>query len=107
MFDTLLSSLHNILDAVISIYFWTLLAYVAAGWLVTLNIANPYHPVMRQVLQGLGALHEPILRPIRNLQYRIVPDMGGFDLSPVVALLLTHYLVRPVVHSVIDAARFG
>ena len=101
MADTLLFSLLNLLDAVIRIYFWTLLAYVIAGWLVALNIANPYHPVMRQVLQGLAAIHEPILRPIRAFQYRLIPNLGGFDLSPVIALLLAEYLVRPLIGSVI------
>ena len=101
MADSLLINLLHLLDAVIAIYFWTLLAYVIAGWLVALNIVNPYHPVMRQVLQGLGALHEPILRPIRNIQYRLMPNMAGFDLSPVAALLIAQYLVRPIVHDII------
>ena len=99
--------LLNLFDAIISIYFWTLLAYVVCSWLIALNIVNAYHPVMRQILQGLGALHEPILRPIRNLQYRLIPNMGGFDLSPVVALLLAEYLARPMVHSAINTFRFG
>ena len=97
----MLINLLHLLDAVIAIYFWTLLAYVIAGWLIALNIVNPYHPVMRQMLQGLGALHEPILRPIRNIQYRLIPNMGGFDLSPVAALLIAEYVVRPTLRSVI------
>ena len=101
MADTMLYILLDLLDALISIYFWTLLAYVAFNWMITLGIANPYNPVIRQVLQGLSALHEPILSPIRAWQYRLIPNMGGFDLSPIVALLAAEYIVRPVVRSVI------
>ena len=97
--------LPNLLDAVISIYFWTLLAYVLSSWLFALNIANPHHPVMRQVVQALAALHEPILRPIRSLLSRILPNMGGFDLSPLVALLLAQYLVRPMIESLFPGTR--
>ena len=107
MADSLLFSLLNLLDAVIRIYFWTLLAYVIAGWLVALNIVNPYHPVMRQVLQGLGAIHEPILRPIRAVQFRLIPNLGGFDLSPVVALLIAEYFLRRLIHDIIVGMNGG
>ena len=101
MADNMLINLLNLVDAVFAIYFWTLLAYVIAGWLAALNIVNPYNPVFRQIVQGLAALHEPILRPIRALQYRLIPNMGGFDLSPIVALLVVQYLIRPMVHQTI------
>ncbi|MGH6939551.1 YggT family protein [Hypericibacter sp.] len=41
----------------------------------------------------LYRLTEPALRPIR----RVVPTVGGLDLSPVVLLLLL-YFIRLVVH---------
>ncbi|MGD8998549.1 MAG: YggT family protein [Anaerolineae bacterium] len=41
---------------------------------------SPYHPVMRFLIQ----ITEPLLAPIR----RNLPVIGGFDFSPMVALLI-------------------
>jgi len=41
---------------------------------------DPYHPVMRFLIQ----ITEPLLAPIR----RNLPTMGGLDFSPMVALLI-------------------
>lgn len=99
----MLISLLQLIDAIIGLYFWTLLAYVIAGWLIVLRIVNPYQPLVRQLLQGLSALHEPILQPIRIWQYRLIPNMGGFDLSPVVALLAAEYLIGPGLKTILIA----
>jgi YggT family protein len=50
---------------------------------------EPWHPIRRFFNQ----LAEPILRPFRN----IVPPMGMFDLSPMVALIAIQILGRLVV----------
>lgn len=97
----MLISLLKLTDAIISLYFWTLLAYVASSWLIALRIINPYQPLVRQVLQGLSALHEPILQPIRVWQYRLIPNMGGFDLSPVVALMAAEFIIGPLIKTVL------
>ena len=44
---------------------------------------NIRQPIVGQIWDGLNRLLEPIYGPIR----RILPNMGGIDLSPLVALL--------------------
>ena len=95
------TSLLQLTDTVIALYIWSLLAYVISSWLIVFRIINPYQPLVRTILQGLSAIHEPILHPIRAVQYRIIPNLGGFDLSPIVALLAAQYLVGPLIKSVI------
>jgi YggT family protein len=68
---------------VINIYFWVILAMVVLSWLVGFNIVNGSNPYVRQVGLVLEKLTEPLLRPIR----RVLPDLGGFDISPVVLLI--------------------
>ena len=57
-------------------YFFTILIRVIMSW-VNPNPNNPIYIVLAQ-------LTEPLLRPVR----RIIPIMGGFDLSPLVVLIL-------------------
>lgn len=68
---------------VINVYFWIILAMVVLSWLVAFNVVNRSNPYVRQIGQALEKLTEPLLRPIR----RVLPDLGGIDLSPIVLLL--------------------
>ena len=68
---------------IIDVYFWIILATVILSWLVAFNVINRSNPSVRQIGQALEKLTEPLLRPIR----RVLPDLGGIDLSPVVLLI--------------------
>jgi YggT family protein len=68
---------------VINVYFWIILAMVVLSWLVAFNVVNRSNPYVRQIGQALERLTEPLLRPIR----RMLPDLGGIDISPIVLLI--------------------
>ena len=68
---------------VINLYTWVIIAAVIFSWLVAFNVINPHSDFVRAVWQGLNALTEPLLRPIR----RMLPDLGGLDISPIILLL--------------------
>lgn len=57
-----------------------LIIQVVLSWLIAFGVINPYNQVVRTVWQGLNALFEPILAPIRS----ILPNVGGLDFSPLV-----------------------
>ncbi len=57
---------------------------VVASWLVAFNIINTRNPTVYRVVAGLDAVAQPILRPFQ----RIIPPLGGVDISPVLALLV-------------------
>ena len=67
-----MNALLILIDNIIDIYIFTLLAYVIASWLVAFRIVNPWQPFVRVVLQGLGRLHEPLLGGIRS----VLPDLA-------------------------------
>jgi YggT family protein len=54
------------------------------SWLIAFNVINTYNPFVRALWQALTAVTEPLLRPIR----RMLPDLGGVDISPMILLLL-------------------
>ena len=53
------------------------------SWLIQFQVLNIRQQFVSQVWYGLSRLLEPIYAPIR----RILPNMGGIDLAPLVALL--------------------
>jgi uncharacterized protein YggT (Ycf19 family) len=65
------------------------------------RIINPYQPAVRAILGGLSAIHDPILLPFRRIQYRLLPNMGGLDLSPIVTLILAQYFIGPLMKDII------
>ena len=87
-----------LIDQIINLYIWTLLAYLAIGWLIAFKIINPWQPVVRMIIDALSRMHEPLLRPIR----RILPDFGALDVSPIVLFLLAQFF-RNLLHSMLPA----
>ena len=83
-----MTALILLIDQIVSLYFWTLLAYVAINWLVVFKIVNPWQPFVRMAIHFLGRIHEPLMRLVR----RYLPDLGGIDLSPIVLLLGVQFL---------------
>lgn len=63
---------------------WGLVIWAVLSWLIAFNVVNMQNRFVRGLVTGLDRLFEPLLRPIR----RILPDMGGIDLSPMVLILL-------------------
>ncbi|MGH6883300.1 MAG: YggT family protein [Hypericibacter sp.] len=83
----------TIIDVVIKLYSWVVIGSAIMSWLVSFGVLNTRNRFVYQVGDVLYRLTEPALRPIR----RVVPTVGGLDLSPVVLLLLL-YFIRLVVH---------
>jgi YggT family protein len=84
--------LLNFISLVISLYVYIIIAGAVMSWLIAFNVVNPYNQFVRSIWQGLNALTEPLLRPIR----RWMPDLGGIDISPVV-LIIACWFVQGVV----------
>ena len=83
----------DVLLLILQLYTYVIIAAVIASWLVAFGIINAYNPIARSVLRALHGLTEPLLAPIR----RIMPALGGLDLSPLIALILIYFLQRLIV----------
>jgi YggT family protein len=69
---------------ILDIYSAIIIASAIMSWLVAFGVVNVRNQVIRVVVDLLYRVTEPVLRPIR----RFLPNLGGIDISPVVALLL-------------------
>jgi YggT family protein len=89
----MIGALRDVVLIILNLYTYVIIAAVIASWLVGFGVINSYNQFARSVLRMLHALTEPVFGPIR----RIVPPMGGLDLSPMIALLLIIFLQRWIV----------
>ena len=85
-----MNALLWLINTVIQIYIWLLIAQAVLSWLLAFGIANRYNRVVSVVWDTLGRLTEPLLRPIRSF----LPNLGGLDISPVILILLLVFLQR-------------
>ena len=71
---------------------WLIIASVVVSWLVAFGVLNTRNDVVYRALDILNRITDPILRPIR----RLIPPMGGLDLSPMIVLLIIYVLQREI-----------
>ena len=72
----------------IDIYTWIVIAAVVMSWLVAFGVINTYNHFARSVVHLLDALTEPVFRQAR----RIIPPIGGLDISPLIVLIGLQFL---------------
>jgi YggT family protein len=77
-----------LLQELISLYWWIVIIAVVMSWLVAFGVVNTFHPFARGVVRFLDAVTEPVFRQVR----RIIPPIGGLDLSPLIVLILLEFL---------------
>jgi YggT family protein len=86
--DVVIGPLFWLLNTVINIYIWLLIAGAILSWLIAFNVVNTRNRFVYLVGDFLHRVTEPALRPIR----RVLPNLGGVDLSPLVLILLLLFL---------------
>ncbi|MDD7909361.1 MULTISPECIES: YggT family protein [Pseudovibrio] len=86
----------DVLMLILNLYTWVIIASAIFSWLYAFNIVNPSNQFVSMIGQMLYNLTEPLLRPIR----RLLPSMGGLDLSPIVLLIGIFFLQNVIVRYV-------
>ncbi len=89
--DAVLIALYQVVDIVLGLFVWALIISAILSWLVAFNVVNTSNQFVYAVGNFLYRLTEPFLRPIR----RVVPDLGGIDISPII-LILAIFFIRSV-----------
>lgn len=97
-----MASFLTIFNLFVSIVFWIIIIQVVLSWLVAFDILNMRQPFVYQVWNGLNRLTEPVYRPIR----RVMPEMGGIDLTPMIVLFLL-FALQVVINNNLAPMAYG
>jgi len=82
----------ELISAVIQIFIWMLIVSAILSWLTAFGVVNRYNRVVATIGDTLYRLTDPVLRPIRS----ILPNLGGVDVSPIVAILILTFIDREI-----------
>lgn len=83
-----LNPLIWLVDTTLGLYTFVIIAAVVASWLIAFGVLNTSNQFVRQIVHVLYALTEPLFRQVR----KIIPPIGGLDLSPIVVLIGVQFL---------------
>jgi len=72
-----------LVDTLINLYIWILIAAAVLSWLIAFNVVNTRNPIIANIGEFLYRITEPALRPIRKM----MPNLGGIDISPVILII--------------------
>ena len=73
---------------ILKIYSYVVIANVIISWLVAFNVLNTQNRFVYSILEFTYRLTEPFLNRIR----RFIPNLGAFDISPIILLLLIWFI---------------
>ena len=81
-------ALLNLILRILDLYSYVIIAMAIMSWLLAFDVINFRNDFVRSIWTFLNAITEPLLRPIR----RILPNLGGIDVSPIILLLLLMFV---------------
>ena len=73
---------------VLKLYTYVVIANVVISWLVAFNVLNTSNRFVYSILEFTYKLTDPILNYIR----RFLPNLGAFDICPIILLLLIWFV---------------
>ncbi|MGE0661013.1 MAG: YggT family protein [Reyranellaceae bacterium] len=92
-------ALIKVLLIVIEIYIYLLVAMAVLSWLIAFNVLNTRNRFVAVVIDFLYRITEPLLRPLR----RIIPTIGGIDITPAVLILILIFLQQLIIDNLVPA----
>jgi YggT family protein len=90
MNETVLGAVFWLLHELIFWYMVAIILAVVISMLVSFGVVNARSQFVYTISDFLNRLTEPVLGRIR----RILPDLGGIDISPLIAILLLEFADR-------------
>jgi len=97
IFSSFFGALIYIINLLLWAYFWVVVISAVLSWIKP----DPYHPIVRFI----RSVTEPVFYRVRRLLPFVM--VGGFDLSPVVVLLVIQFLQVFLTRLFIGGMTFG
>ena len=88
-------TLFQTLLFILGIAKFVIFAHFIMSWLISFQVLNIRQPLVAQIWYTLQKILEPLYAPVR----RILPDLGGIDLSPIIVLIAIFALERLIINN--------
>ncbi len=92
------AALYQVLQEVLNLYWWAVILAAVMSNLIAFGVLDTRNRLVWTIADFLYRITEPALRRIR----RMIPTLGGIDLSPIV-LLFVIYILQAVLAQVYES----
>jgi len=76
--------LYAVIDGLLALLVLAIIVSAVLSWLVAFDVINLRNRFVYNVAHFLDAVTRPVLRPVQ----RIIPPLGGVDISPIIVLIV-------------------
>jgi YggT family protein len=76
--------LYAIIDGLLGLLVIAIIISAVLSWLVAFDVINLRNPFVYNIARFLDAVTRPLLRPVQ----KVIPPIGGVDISPIIVLLV-------------------
>jgi len=101
--DVILIPFLAVFSSVIGIYSWIVIASVVMSWLISFQVINHNNNFVLMIMEFLYRATEPLLIKVR----RILPILGGIDLSPFAVILFLWFLQAVITRLMVKIIMVG
>ena len=92
----MIGALLWLFDTIIGLLIFIVIVNAILSWLVAFDVINTRNRMVYQIIHTLDSITDPLLAPIR----RVLPNLGGIDISPIILWLLLSF-TQQVVHRLV------
>ena len=82
-----MAAIFWLIDTVLRLYIYAVIIGAVLSWLVAFGVVNRHNRFVYTVGDFFDRITDPALAPIR----RVMPNLGGVDVSPLVLILLLEF----------------
>jgi YggT family protein len=76
--------IYAVLDGLLALLVVAIIISAVLSWLVAFDVINLRNQFVYNIARFLDAVTRPVLRPVQ----KVIPPIGGVDISPIIVLLL-------------------
>jgi YggT family protein len=84
------SFLYFIVSSLLELLVWAIIISAILSWLVAFDVINLRNRFVYNVSRFLDAVTRPVLAPFQ----RMIPSLGGVDISPIIVILILQGVIR-------------
>ena len=79
-----IAALLYIFNSIIWLIIAVVIVNAVISWLIAFDVLNIRNQTVYRIVRALDGITEPMLRPLR----RIIPNLGGIDITPIILIIL-------------------
>ena len=98
----MIRTLFWLADELLYLYIWAVIIAALFSMLTSFGVLDTRNRIVWQIGDFLYRITEPALRPVR----RLMPNLGGIDISPMIVLLLLQ-AVRMILSAIYESVIYG